>query len=70
MSRKEKAARTALEQAIFTEPFDEAALNQRREELIAALAEQVEVNNGILLDARKILTPDQLKRLDEITPDQ
>jgi hypothetical protein len=70
VSRKEKAARTALEQAVFTEPFNEAAVNQRRGELFAALAEQVEVNTGILLDARKILTPDQLKRLDEITPDR
>lgn len=70
LSRKAQAARIALEQAIFSERFDEAAVNQRREELIAVIGEQIEVNTGILLDARKVLTPDQLKRLDEMTPDQ
>jgi hypothetical protein len=70
LSRKAQAARIALEQAIFSERFDEAAVNQRREELIAVLSEQLEVNTGILLDASKILTPEQLKRLDEMTPDQ
>jgi Spy/CpxP family protein refolding chaperone len=70
LSRKEKAAHEALEQAICSEQFDEAAVNQRREELVAVIAEQIEVNTGILFDARKILTPSQTKRLIEITPDQ
>ena len=70
LSRKAQSARLALEQAIFSERFDEAAVNQRRGELIALLSEQLEVNTGILLDARKVLTLDQLKRLDEMMPDQ
>jgi Spy/CpxP family protein refolding chaperone len=70
LSQKEKAGRAALEQAVFTEQFDQAAVNQRRDELIAAVSERLRVNTGILFDARKILTRDQLKRLDEITPDQ
>ncbi len=70
LSQKEKAAREALEQAIFSEQFDEAAVNQRRDEVIAIIAEQIEVNTGILFDARKILTPSQTKHLNEITPDQ
>jgi Spy/CpxP family protein refolding chaperone len=69
LSRKEKAAREALEQTIFSQQFDEPVVNQRREELVAVLTEQIEVNTGILLDARKILTPSQIKRLSEITPD-
>jgi len=69
LSRKEKTAREAFEQTIFSERFDEAAVNQRREELVAVFSEQIEVNTGILLEARKILTPDQTKRLNEITPD-
>jgi len=69
LSRKEKAAREALEQSIFSEQFDEAAVDQRRAELVAVLSEQIEVNTGILLDALKILTPAQTKRLNEITPD-
>ena len=44
------------------------AVNQGREELIAVLSEQIEVSTGILLDARKILTPSQMKHLNEITP--
>jgi Spy/CpxP family protein refolding chaperone len=69
LSRKEKAAREAFEQAIFSDQFDEATVNQRREELVAVLAEQIQVNTGILLEARKILTPAQTKHLNEITPD-
>jgi Spy/CpxP family protein refolding chaperone len=69
LSHKEKAAREALELAIFSDQFDEATVNQRREELVAALAQQIEVNTGILLEARKILTPAQTKHLNEITPD-
>jgi len=69
LSRKEKAAREAFEQAIFSDQFDEATVNQRREELVTVLSQQIEVNTGILLAARKILTPDQTKRLNEITPD-
>ncbi len=69
LSRREKAAREALEQSIFSEQFDEAVVNQRRAELVAVLSEQIEVNTGILLEAHKILTPDQTKRLNEITPD-
>jgi Spy/CpxP family protein refolding chaperone len=57
LSRKAQAARIALEQAILSERFDEAAVNQRRDELIAILSEQLDVNTGILLEARKILTP-------------
>ena len=69
LSQKEKAAREALELAIFSEQFDEATVNQRRAELVAVLSEQIEVNTGILLEACKILTPDQIKRLNKITPD-
>jgi len=69
LSRKEKAAREALEQTIFSEQLDEAAVDQRRQELVAVFSEQIEVNTSILLEARKILTPAQTKRLDEITPD-
>lgn len=67
VSRKEQAARKDLEQAIFTE---QSEANQRQAELIAILSEQVELNTGILLEARQILTPDQLKRLAEMTPNQ
>lgn len=70
LSRKEKAACEALAQAIFNEQFDEAAVNQRREKLIAVIAKQIKVNTGILFDARTILTPSQTKHLNEITPDQ
>jgi len=70
LSRKEKAAREALELAIFSEQFDEAVGNQRREGLVAVIAEQIELNTDILFDARKILTPSQTKHLNEITPDQ
>jgi Spy/CpxP family protein refolding chaperone len=69
LGRKAQAARVALERAIFSERFDEAAVNQRREESVAVIAEEIEVNTGIVFDTRKILTPDQLKRLDELTPD-
>jgi Spy/CpxP family protein refolding chaperone len=70
LSHKEKAARIALEQAVFAEQFDQAAANQHEGELIAAISERVEVNTGILLEARKLLTAGQLKRLDEIPRDQ
>jgi Spy/CpxP family protein refolding chaperone len=70
LSRKEKAARAALEKAVLNEQFNESIANQRRDELISVLSDQVELNTGILLEARKILTPDQLKRLDDMTPGQ
>jgi Spy/CpxP family protein refolding chaperone len=69
LGRKEQTARLALEQAIFSERFDEAAVNQRRDQLTAVIAQQIEVNTGIVFDVRKILTPGQLKHLNEITPD-
>ena len=69
LSWKEKVACEALAQAIFSEQFDEATVNQRREGLVAVIAEQIEVNTGILFDARNILTPSQTKLLNEITPD-
>ena len=68
LSRQAQARRIALEQAIFSERFDAAAVDQRREELIAVIAKQLEVNTGILIDARKILTAEQLKHLNELMP--
>ncbi|HEY0408351.1 MAG TPA: hypothetical protein VGC89_21630 [Pyrinomonadaceae bacterium] len=65
LSRKEKAARTAMQRAILGERYDEAAANQHLEELVAVGAEQSEINAGLLSELRRILTPEQLKRLQE-----
>jgi len=70
LSRKEKAARAAMERAILGEQYDEAAANHSLEELVAVAAEQVEVNTGILAQVRAILTPDQLKRLNDMATDR
>jgi Spy/CpxP family protein refolding chaperone len=66
VGRRLREARRALEQAMIKEPFDEALVKRRAEELAQAQAEAVRLQAEIRAQIRKILTPEQVNRLMEL----
>jgi Spy/CpxP family protein refolding chaperone len=66
VGRRLREARRALEQAMVKEPFDEAVVKRRAEELAQAQAEAVRLHAEIRAQIRKILTPEQVNRLLEL----
>jgi Spy/CpxP family protein refolding chaperone len=56
-----RAARVALDRAIYTENADDAVVEQRARELAEAQAAQVRLQAMTELNVRRILTPEQLE---------
>lgn len=56
-----RAARQALDRAIYLENADEAVVEQRARELSEAQAEQVRLQAFVELSVRRVLTPEQLQ---------
>lgn len=66
VGRRLREARRALEQAMASEPFDEALVKRRAEELAEAQAEAIRLHAEIRAQIRKVLTPEQVNRLVEL----
>lgn len=56
-----RAARLALDRAIYVENADEAVVEQRARELAEAQAAQVRLQAFVELSVRRVLTPEQLQ---------
>lgn len=67
INRREQEARLALERALFAPQYDAALVAQRERELTAAMSENVDLSVDILNGARAALTPEQLRRLNELS---
>lgn len=61
-----RAARVSLDQAIYADTLDEAAVDARTRELIAAQAELARINVLTELRVRRLLTPEQFNLFREM----
>jgi Spy/CpxP family protein refolding chaperone len=64
--RRLRQARQALDRAIMSEPYDEAAVRQSTEELAAAQADRIRLESRIRAQVRGVLTPDQVIRFHQL----
>lgn len=61
LGQRIRAARQALDRAIYLENADEAVVEQRARELAEAQAAQVRLQAFVELSVRRVLTPEQLQ---------
>ncbi|HXG65645.1 MAG TPA: Spy/CpxP family protein refolding chaperone [Blastocatellia bacterium] len=66
IGRRVRQARSALNQAIMSEQYDEQLIRQRAEELAAAQAEQIRLQARIRAQVRSVLTTEQVMRFHEV----
>lgn len=64
--RRLRQARQALDRAIMSEPYNEAAVRQATEELAAAQADKIRLESRIRAQVRGVLTPDQVMRFHQL----
>ena len=64
--RRLRQARQALDRAIMSEPYNEAAVRQSTEELVAAQADKIRLESRIRAQVRGVLTSDQVIRFHQI----
>ncbi|MFP5260839.1 MAG: Spy/CpxP family protein refolding chaperone [Blastocatellia bacterium] len=64
--RRLRQARQALDRAIMSEPYDEAAVRRATEELAAAQADKIRLESRIRAQVRGVLTPDQVMRFHQL----
>jgi Spy/CpxP family protein refolding chaperone len=64
--RRLRQARLALDRAIMSEPYNEAAVRQTTEELAAAQADKIRLESRIRAQVRGVLTSDQVIRFHQL----
>lgn len=64
--RRLRQARQALDRTIMSEPYNEAAVRQATEELVAAQADKIRLESRIRAQVRGVLTSDQVIRFHQI----
>jgi Spy/CpxP family protein refolding chaperone len=64
--RRLREARTALDAAIMTEPLDQADINRRTEDLVAAQSDRIRLQTRMRAEVRGVLTPAQVIRFQQI----
>ena len=64
--RRLRQSRQALDRAIMSEPYNEAAVRQATEELASAQADKVRLESRIRAQVRGVLTSDQVVRFHQL----
>jgi Spy/CpxP family protein refolding chaperone len=65
-NRKVRQARQSFQQAIMSEQLDEGLVNKRIDDLAAAQMDQVKNQARLTAELRKVLTPDQVVKFNEL----
>lgn len=66
IGRRLRQARQALDRAIMSEPYNEAAVRQATEELAATQADKIRLESRIRAQVRGVLTPDQVIKFHQL----
>ena len=65
-NRRLRQARRALDEAVMSSQIDEGLIQRRADELAAAQANQIRLQSRIRTEVRKVLTPEQVNKFNQL----